>query len=79
MFFVTYVRRELRRRIRQAVVIALGLALGVGLVVTVSAASAGTAKAESSVLSSLYGAGTDVSVTGPPVGTGRFGNPTPGL
>jgi putative ABC transport system permease protein len=78
MFFVTYVRRELRRRIRQAVVIALGLALGVGLVVTVSAASAGTTKAESSVLSSLYGVGTDVTVTGPPVGTGRFGNAKPG-
>ena len=37
MFFVTYVRRELRRRIRQAVFVVLG----VGLVVTVAAASAG--------------------------------------
>jgi putative ABC transport system permease protein len=73
MFFLTYLRRELRRRVRQAVVIALGLALGVGLVVTVAAASAGVKKAESGVLSSLYGAGTDVTVTGPPVITGRFG------
>jgi ABC-type lipoprotein release transport system permease subunit len=40
MFF-TYLRRELRRRMRQAVFIALGLALGVGLVITVTAASAG--------------------------------------
>jgi putative ABC transport system permease protein len=64
MFFVTYLRRELRRRMRQAVVIALGLALGVGLVVTVAAASAGVKKAESSVLSALYGVGTDVTVTG---------------
>jgi len=78
MFFITYLRRELRRRIRQAIVIALGLALGVGLVVTVAAASAGTTRAESSVLSSLYGVGTDVTVTGPPVGTGRFGNAKPG-
>jgi putative ABC transport system permease protein len=78
MFFITYLRRELRRRIRQAIVIALGLALGVGLVVTVAAASVGTTKAESSVLSSLYGVGTDVTVTGPPVGTGRFGNAKPG-
>jgi len=64
MFFVTYLRRELGRRMGQAVVIALGLAVGVGLVVTVSAASAGTARAESGVLGVLYGAGTDVTVTG---------------
>ena len=37
MFF-TYLRRELRRRMRQGVFIALGLALGVGLVITVTAA-----------------------------------------
>ncbi len=64
MFFVTYLRRELSRRMRQAVVIALGLGLGVGLVVTVSAASAGVARAESTVLGALYGVGTDVTVTG---------------
>jgi putative ABC transport system permease protein len=64
MFFVTYLRRELRRRMRQAVFIALGLALGVGLVITVSAASAGVKKAQSGVLSALYGVGTDVTVTG---------------
>jgi putative ABC transport system permease protein len=64
MFFVTYLRRELRRRMRQAIFIALGLALGVGLVVTVAAASAGVKKAEAGVLSSLYGVGTDVNVTG---------------
>jgi putative ABC transport system permease protein len=73
MFFVTYLRRELRRRLRQATFIALGLALGVGLVVTVSAASAGVNKAEASALGSLYGVGTNVTVTGPPVITGRFG------
>jgi putative ABC transport system permease protein len=64
MFFVTYLRRELRRRMRQAIFIALGLAMGIGLVVTVSSASAGVRKAEADVLSSLYGAGTDVTVTG---------------
>jgi putative ABC transport system permease protein len=73
MFFLTYLRRELRRRMRQAVLIALGLALGIGLVVTVAAASAGVKKAQSGVLSALYGVGTDVTVTGPPVVTGRFG------
>jgi putative ABC transport system permease protein len=64
MFFATYLRRELDRRTGQAVVIALGLALGVGLVVTVAAASAGYSKAESQVLSGLYGVGTDVTVAG---------------
>jgi putative ABC transport system permease protein len=64
MFLITYLRRELRRRIRQAVFIALGLALGVGLVITVAAASAGAKKAEASVLSGLYGVGTDVTVSG---------------
>jgi putative ABC transport system permease protein len=67
MFFVTYLRRELRRRMRQAVFVALGLALGIGLVVTVAAASAGVKKAQSGVLSALYGVGTDVTVTGPAV------------
>ena len=64
MFFITYLRRELRRRMRQAILIALGLALGIGLVVTVTAASAGVKKAQSDVLKSLYGVGTDVTVTG---------------
>jgi putative ABC transport system permease protein len=70
-FFVTYLRRELSRRVRQAVFVALGLALGVGLVVTVSAASAGVKKAETGVLSGLYGVGTDMTVSGPPPLTGQ--------
>src|SRR5215469_8921071 len=65
MFFVIYVRRELRCRMRQAICIALGLALGVGLVVTVAAASAGVTKAQFRVLSTLYGAATTVTATGP--------------
>jgi hypothetical protein len=36
----------------------------VGLAVTVAAASAGVKKAKAGVLSSLYGVGTDVTVTG---------------
>jgi putative ABC transport system permease protein len=83
MFFFTYLGRELRRRMRQAIVIALGLALGVGLVITVSAASSGIKKAQDDVLSSLYGVGTDVTVTqkpAPPKGSGsktsiRIGGP----
>ncbi len=77
--FLTYLRRELSRRPRQALVIALGLAVGVGLVVTVSAAAAGTARAESGVLSALYGVGTDVTVTGAAPGVRLPGEaPPPG-
>jgi putative ABC transport system permease protein len=77
MFFVRYLRRELSRRMRQAIVIALGLALGVGLVVTVSAASAGVAKAESGVLGALYGVGTDVTVAGAAPGPRARGTAPP--
>ena len=65
MFF-TYLRRELRRRMRQAVFIALGLALGVGLVITVTAASAGVKNAQGTVLHALYGVGTSLTVTKTP-------------
>ena len=65
MFF-TYLRRELRRRIRQASFIALGLALGIGLVITVIAASSGVKDAQATVLHSLYGVGTDITVTQTP-------------
>ena len=65
MFF-TYLWRELRRRMRQAIFIAVGLALGIGLVITVTAASAGVKNAQASVLHSLYGVGTDITVTKAP-------------
>jgi putative ABC transport system permease protein len=65
MFF-TYLWRELRRRLRQAVLIALGLALGVGLVIIVTAASDGVKASQATVLHTLYGVGTDLTVTQPP-------------
>jgi putative ABC transport system permease protein len=65
MFF-TYLGRELRRRMRQAILIALGLALGIGLVITVEAASSGVNNSQTTVLHSLYGVGTDITVTMPP-------------
>jgi putative ABC transport system permease protein len=64
-FAFTYLRRELRGRLRQAVLIALGLGFGVGLVMTVTAASTGVSDAQSTVLHSLYGIGTDLTVTKP--------------
>jgi putative ABC transport system permease protein len=75
MFFVTYLRRELRRRMRQAIFVAFGLAIGVGLVVTVTAASAGVKKAQAAVLRSLYGIGTDVTVTGAAPRPQKIGGP----
>jgi hypothetical protein len=74
MFFI-YLRRELRRRMRQVIFISLGLAVGIGLVITVTAASAGVAQAQGTVLHSLYGVGTDITVTKAPVANsgGPFG------
>src|SRR5215470_5656665 len=74
MFF-TYLRRELRRRMRQVIFISLGLAIGIGLVITVTAASAGVAQAQGAVLHSLYGVGTDITVTKAPAANsgGPFG------
>ena len=70
MFF-TYLRRELRRRRRQASFIALGIAVGIGLVITVTAASTGVKNAQGKVLHALYGVGTDVTVTqSPKAGSG---------
>ncbi|MFF7196702.1 ABC transporter permease [Streptomyces sp. NPDC008079] len=62
MFF-TYLRRELRRRRKAALVVALGLALGIGLVITVNSVSSGMGQAQDKVLQSLYGLGTDMTVT----------------
>jgi ABC-type antimicrobial peptide transport system permease subunit len=73
MFF-TYLGRELRRRMRQAVFIALGLALGIGLVITVTAAASGVRNAQGTVLKALYGVGTDATVTKTPAA----GSVTPG-
>ncbi|MBO0832418.1 MAG: ABC transporter permease [Actinobacteria bacterium] len=65
-FCLRYLGRELGRRARQATVIGLGLALGIGLVITVSAAAGGVKNAQASVLHSLYGVGTDITVTQAP-------------
>ncbi|MFE6031111.1 ABC transporter permease [Streptomyces niveus] len=62
MFF-TYLRRELRRRRKAALVVASGLALGIALVIVVNSASAGMQQAQGKVLESLYGLGTDMTVT----------------
>lgn len=62
MFF-TYLRRELRRRRKAALVVASGLALGIALVIVVNSVASGMGKAQDKVLQSLYGLGTDMTVT----------------
>ncbi len=72
--FITYLRRELRRRARQASIIAIGLALGIGLVITVTALSSGVKNAQGDVLHALYGQDTDITVTKTPkLGSGFTG------
>ncbi|OEJ25301.1 hypothetical protein AR457_13340 [Streptomyces agglomeratus] len=61
--FLTYLRRELRHRRKAAFVVASGLALGIALVIVVGSVSAGMGRAQDKVLESLYGLGTDMTVT----------------
>jgi len=61
--FFTYLRRELLNRRRQTVIVSIGLAIGIALVTTVSAISSGVKDSQAQVLDSLYGIGTDISIT----------------
>ncbi|ROS76248.1 FtsX-like permease family protein [Curtobacterium sp. PhB130] len=61
--FLTYLRRELTNRKKQTVIIAIGMALAIALVVIVSSISSGVKSAQSSVLQSVYGVGTDITVS----------------
>jgi len=76
MFF-TYLRRELRRRRKAALVVASGLALGIALVIVVNSVSSGMEQAQGKVLQSLYGLGTDMTVTkaAEPAGSGSSERP----
>ncbi len=61
--FLTYLRRELTNRRKQTVIIAVGMALAIALVVIVSSIASGVQRAQASVLQSVYGVGTDITVT----------------
>ncbi|GGL03631.1 ABC-type antimicrobial peptide transport system permease subunit [Curtobacterium luteum] len=61
--FLTYLRRELTNRRKQTVIIAVGMALAIALVVIVSSIASGVKAAQSSVLQSVYGVGTDITIT----------------
>lgn len=61
--FGTYLRRELAGRRKQTVIIAIGLALAIALVMIVNSVASGVKDAQSQVLKSVYGVGTDITVT----------------
>ncbi|MGH1547653.1 ABC transporter permease [Leifsonia poae] len=63
--FGTYLRRELSGRRKQTIIIAIGMALAIALVIIVNAVSAGVQQAQQSVLQSVYGVGTDITVSQP--------------
>src|SRR6187431_1131364 len=60
----TYLRRELVGRKKQTIIVAAGLALAIALVIVVNALSAGVRDAQAQALESVYGVGTDLTVTG---------------
>ncbi|WP_025158071.1 ABC transporter permease [Leifsonia aquatica] len=74
--FGTYLRRELLNRRKQTVIIAIGMALAIALVIIVNAVSAGVKDAQASVLQSVYGVGTDITVSQP--ATAGSGTPAAG-
>ena len=80
MFF-TYLRRELAGRRRQTAIVAIGMALAIALVMIVNSVASGVRDAQASVLESVYGVGTDLTVSQDPAppeegeagaGPGRF-------
>lgn len=60
----TYLRRELAGRKKQTIIVATGLAIAIALVIIVNSLAAGVRDAQSQALESVYGVGTDVTVTG---------------
>ena len=60
----TYLRRELSGRTKQTAIVAIGLAIAIALVIIVNSLSAGVRDAQSEALASVYGVGTDLTVTG---------------
>jgi putative ABC transport system permease protein len=63
VFQLTYMARELRRRLGRTILTALGLAAGVGLVIGIIGVSQGLEEAQAGVLAPLQTVGTDILVT----------------
>jgi ABC-type antimicrobial peptide transport system permease subunit len=64
--FGTYLMRELTNRRKQTAIIAIGMALAIALVIIVNGVAAGVKNAQASVLESVYGVGTDITVSETP-------------
>jgi ABC-type antimicrobial peptide transport system permease subunit len=69
----TYLRRELGGRTKQTVIVASGLAVAIALVIVVNSLSAGVRQAQEAALASVYGIGTDLTVTGAAASPGEGG------
>ncbi|GAT75072.1 ABC transporter permease [Microbacterium hydrocarbonoxydans] len=71
-----YLRRELAGRKKQTAIVAVGLAIAIALVIIVNALTTGVRDAQAKALESVYGVGTDLTVTGaaaePGAGGQRF-------
>jgi ABC-type antimicrobial peptide transport system permease subunit len=71
----TYLRRELAGRKKQTMIVAIGLAIAIALVIIVNALTAGVRDAQAQALESVYGVGTDLTVTGAATEPGEGGGP----
>ncbi|MGO3886117.1 MAG: ABC transporter permease [Mycetocola sp.] len=74
--FGSYLRRELIGRRKNTIIIAAGMALAVALVMLVTSLTAGVRAAQADALASVYGVGTDITVSTTPTapdGSGEDG------
>ncbi|MBA8815795.1 ABC-type antimicrobial peptide transport system permease subunit [Microbacterium halimionae] len=70
----TYLRRELAGRKKQTAIVASGLAIAIALVIIVNSLSAGVSDAQAVALQSVYGVGTDLTVSGAQAEPGEAGD-----
>lgn len=73
--YTTYLRRELSGRKKQTIIVAAGLAIAIALVMIVNSLAAGVRDAQAQALESVYGVGTDLTVTGAQAQPGEGGGP----
>ncbi|GAB3283572.1 ABC transporter permease [Microbacterium lacusdiani] len=72
----TYLRRELAGRKKQTIIVAAGLAIAIALVIVVNSLAAGVRDAQAAALASVYGVGTDLTVSGAQAEPGEGGRPS---
>lgn len=74
--YSTYLRRELAGRKKQTIIVAAGLAIAIALVIVVNSLAAGVRDAQAQALESVYGVGTDLTVSGATAEPGQGGGPS---